>query len=334
MKMLINSPQTVVADALRGLAAAHPELDVDPEARVVVRKGAREGGRVGLVSGGGSGHEPLHAGFVGPGMLSAACPGEVFTSPVPDQVLRAAKAVDSGRGVLFIVKNYTGDVLNFDMAAELAEEDGIRVERVLVDDDVAVTDSLYTAGRRGTGATLFVEKIAGAAAEAGAPLEQVAAVARRVNAASRSFGVALSACTTPAKGSPTFDLPDGELELGIGIHGEPGRERRPMMSAREIAEFAVGAVLDDLADAAPADGPVLALVNGMGATPLLELYGFHAEVARVLADRGVPVARTLVGNYVTSLDMAGCSVTLCRADEELLRLWDAPVQTPALRWGR
>ncbi|MFF3724210.1 dihydroxyacetone kinase subunit DhaK [Streptomyces erythrochromogenes] len=334
MRMLINSPQTVVADALRGLAAAHPDLDVDPEARVVVRKGAREGGRVGLVSGGGSGHEPLHAGFVGPGMLSAACPGEVFTSPVPDQVVRAAKAVDSGRGVLFIVKNYTGDVLNFDMAAELAEEDGIRVERVLVDDDVAVTDSLYTAGRRGTGATLFVEKIAGAAAEEGAPLEQVAAVAQRVNEASRSFGVALSACTTPAKGSPTFDLPDGELELGIGIHGEPGRERRPMMSAREIAEFAVGAVLDDLADVAPADGPVLALVNGMGATPLLELYGFHAEVARVLADRGVPVARTLVGNYVTSLDMAGCSVTLCRADEELLRLWDAPVQTPALRWGR
>ncbi|MFE7093913.1 dihydroxyacetone kinase subunit DhaK [Streptomyces erythrochromogenes] len=334
MRMLINSPQTVVADALRGLAAAHPDLDVDPEARVVVRKGAREGGRVGLVSGGGSGHEPLHAGFVGPGMLSAACPGEVFTSPVPDQVVRAAKAVDSGRGVLFIVKNYTGDVLNFDMAAELAEEDGIRVERVLVDDDVAVTDSLYTAGRRGTGATLFVEKIAGAAAEEGAPLEQVAAVAKRVNEASRSFGVALSACTTPAKGSPTFDLPDGELELGIGIHGEPGRERRPMMSAREIAEFAVGAVLDDMANVAPADGPVLALVNGMGATPLLELYGFHAEVAQVLARRGVPVARTLVGNYVTSLDMAGCSVTLCRADEELLRLWDAPVQTPALRWGR
>ncbi|GHE63742.1 dihydroxyacetone kinase subunit DhaK [Streptomyces vinaceus] len=337
MKMLINSPQTVVADALRGLAAAHPDLDVDPEARVVVRRDARQGGRVGLVSGGGSGHEPLHAGFVGYGMLSAACPGEVFTSPVPDQMLRAAKAVDSGQGVLFVVKNYTGDVLNFDMAAELAEEDGIRVERVLVNDDVAVTDSLYTAGRRGTGATLFVEKIAGAAAEEGAPLEQVAAVARRVNEASGSFGVALSACTTPAKGSPTFDLPDGELELGIGIHGEPGRERRAMMTAAEIAEVAVGAVLDDMADAAPAaaaDAPVLALVNGMGATPLLELYGFHAEVVRVLAARGVPVARTLVGNYVTSLDMAGCSVTLCRADEEMLRLWDAPVQTAALRWGR
>ncbi|MFD3807570.1 dihydroxyacetone kinase subunit DhaK [Streptomyces sp. NPDC058611] len=334
MKMLINSADTVVADALRGMAAAHPELDVDVERRVVVRRDAREGGRVGLVSGGGSGHEPLHGGFVGYGMLSAACPGEVFTSPVPDQMVHAAKAVDAGQGVLFVVKNYTGDVLNFDMAAELAEEDGIRVERMLVDDDVAVTDSLYTAGRRGTGATLFVEKIAGAAAEAGAPLDQVAAVARRVNGASRSFGVALSACTTPAKGSPTFDLPDGELELGVGIHGEPGRERRAMMSAREIAEFAVGAVLDDLADVAPADGPVLALVNGMGATPLLELYGFHAEVAAVLAARGVPVARTLVGNYVTSLDMAGCSVTLCRADDELLRLWDAPVQTSALRWGR
>ncbi|MEU9803905.1 dihydroxyacetone kinase subunit DhaK [Streptomyces sp. NPDC051000] len=334
MNMLINSAETVVADALRGMAAAHPDLDVDVERRVVVRRGAREGGRVGLVSGGGSGHEPLHAGFVGYGMLSAACPGEVFTSPVPDQMLRAAKAVDSGQGVLFVVKNYTGDVLNFDMAAELAEEDGIRVERVLVNDDVAVTDSLYTAGRRGTGATLFVEKIAGAAAEAGAPLEQVAALARRVNEASRSFGVALTACSTPAKGSPTFDLPDGELELGVGIHGEPGRERRAMMPSRDIAEFAVGAVLEDLAEVAPADGPVLALVNGMGATPLLELYGFHAEVARVLAARGVPVARTLVGNYVTSLDMAGCSVTLCRVDDELLRLWDAPVETAALRWGR
>ncbi|MFF1556584.1 dihydroxyacetone kinase subunit DhaK [Streptomyces sp. NPDC058279] len=332
--MLINSAETVVADALRGLAAAHPDLDVDVERRVVVRRDAKTGGRVGLVSGGGSGHEPLHAGFVGPGMLSAACPGEVFTSPVPDQMVRAAAAVDSGQGVLFVVKNYTGDVLNFEMAADLAGEDGVRIEQVLVNDDVAVTDSLYTAGRRGTGATLFVEKIAGAAAEEGAPLEQVAALARRVNESSRSFGVALSAVTTPAKGSPTFDLPVGELELGIGIHGEPGRERRAMMTAREIADVAVGAVLDDLAQVGPADGPVIALVNGMGGTPLLELYGFHAEVARVLSERGVPIARTLVGNYVTSLDMAGCSVSLCRADEELLRLWDAPVRTAALRWGR
>lgn len=334
MKMLINSPETVVADALRGMAAAHPELNVDVERRVVVRRDAREGGRVGLVSGGGSGHEPLHAGFVGYGMLSAACAGEVFTSPVPDQMLRAASAVEAGRGVLFVVKNYTGDVLNFQMAAELAEEEGVRVESVLVNDDVAVTDSLYTAGRRGTGATLFVEKIAGAAAEEGAPLERVAAIARRVNEFSRSFGVALSACSTPARGGPTFDLPDGEMELGVGIHGEPGRERRAMMPAREIAEVAVGAVLEELGEVPPADGPVLALVNGMGATPLLELYGFHAEVARLLEARGVPVARALVGNYVTSLDMAGCSVTLCRADEEMLRLWDAPVQTAALRWGR
>ncbi|MEU8460844.1 dihydroxyacetone kinase subunit DhaK [Streptomyces sp. NPDC029003] len=334
MRMLINTADTVVADALRGMAAAHPDLDVDVEHRVIVRRDARGGGRVGLVSGGGSGHEPLHGGFVGYGMLSAACPGEVFTSPVPDQMLRAAGAVESGQGVLFVVKNYTGDVLNFQMAAELAEEDGVRIERVLVNDDVAVTDSLYTAGRRGTGATLFVEKIAGAAAEEGAPLDRVAAVARQVNESSRSFGVALSAVTTPAKGSPTFDLPDGELELGIGIHGEPGRERRATMTSREIAEVAVGAVLDDLAQSGPLEGPVLALVNGMGATPLLELYGFHAEVARVLEARGVPVARALVGNYVTSLDMAGCSVTLCRADDELLRLWDAPVQTPALRWGR
>ncbi|MGW9447456.1 dihydroxyacetone kinase subunit DhaK [Streptomyces sp. NPDC055632] len=329
MRMLINVPETVVADALRGMAAAHPELTVDVERRVVVRRDAPVAGKVALVSGGGSGHEPLHGGFVGPGMLAAACPGEVFTSPVPDQMVRAAAAVDSGAGVLFVVKNYTGDVMNFEMAAELAEDEGIQVAKVLVNDDVAVTDSLHTAGRRGTGATLFVEKIAGAAAEEGAPLERVESIARRVNERSRSFGVALSACTTPAKGGPTFDLPDGELELGVGIHGEPGRERRAMMTSREIADFTVDAVLEDLRPS----GPVLALVNGMGATPLLELYGFNAEVQRVLTERGVPVARTLVGNYVTSLDMAGCSVTLCEADEELLRLWDAPVRTPALRWG-
>ncbi|MET9675625.1 dihydroxyacetone kinase subunit DhaK [Streptomyces sp. NPDC006482] len=330
MRMLINVPETVVADALRGMAAAHPELTVDVERRIVLRRDAPVAGKVALVSGGGSGHEPLHGGFVGPGMLSAACPGEVFTSPVPDQMVRAAAAVDSGAGVLFVVKNYTGDVLNFEMAAELAEDEGIQVAKVLVDDDVAVTDSLYTAGRRGTGGTLFVEKIAGAAAEEGAPLERVEAIARRVNERCRSFGVALSACTTPAKGSPTFALPDGELELGVGIHGEPGRERRAMMTSREIADYAVDLVVEELRPS----GPVLVLVNGMGGTPLLELYGFNAEVQRVLGERRVPVARTLVGNYVTSLDMAGCSVTLCEVDEELLRLWDAPVRTPALRWGR
>ncbi|MFC9651119.1 MULTISPECIES: dihydroxyacetone kinase subunit DhaK [unclassified Streptomyces] len=330
MKMLINVPETVVADALRGLASAHPRLSVDVDNRVVVRSDAPVAGKVGLVSGGGSGHEPLHAGFVGPGMLSAACPGEVFTSPVPDQMVRAAAAVDSGAGVLFIVKNYTGDVLNFDMAAELAEDEGVRIAKVLVNDDVAVTDSLFTAGRRGTGATLFVEKLAGAAAEEGQPLERVEAIGRRVNESARSFGVALTAVSTPAKGSPTFDLPEGELELGIGIHGEPGRERRAMMTSHEIADFVVNAVLEDLRPS----GPVIVLVNGMGGTPLLELYGFNAEVQRVLGERGVAVARTLVGNYVTSLDMAGCSVTLCQVDEELLRLWDAPVETAALRWGR
>jgi phosphoenolpyruvate---glycerone phosphotransferase subunit DhaK len=329
MKMLINVPENVVADALRGIAAAHPELTVDVDNRVVVRRDAPVANKVGLVSGGGSGHEPLHGGFVGRGMLDAACPGAIFTSPVPDQMTRAAAAVDSGNGVLFVVKNYTGDVLNFYMAAELAEDEGIQVGKVLVQDDVAVTDSEFTAGRRGTGATLFVEKIAGALAEEGAPLERVESIARQVADSSRSFGVALAPCTTPSKGSPTFDLPPGELELGIGIHGESGRERRPMMTSGEIADFAVDAVLTDLEP----DGPVLALVNGMGATPLIELYGFCAEVQRVLDERRVPVARTLVGNYVTSLDMAGASVTLCRADEEMLRLYDAPVSTPALRWG-
>ncbi|WP_019357240.1 dihydroxyacetone kinase subunit DhaK [Streptomyces sp. AA1529] len=329
MRMLINVPESVVPDALRGMAAAHPELAVDVDRRVVVRRDAPVAGKVALVSGGGSGHEPLHGGFVGPGMLDAACPGEIFTSPVPDQMVAAAAAVDSGEGVLFVVKNYTGDVLNFDMAAELAEDEGVRIGKVLVEDDVAVTDSTHTAGRRGTGATLFVEKIAGALAAEGAPLERVEAVARQVADSSRSFGVALSPCSTPSKGGPMFELPAGELELGIGIHGEPGRERRPMMTSGEIADFAVDAVLEDLRP----EEPVLALVNGMGATPLLELYGFCGEVHRILAERRIPVARTLVGNYVTSLDMAGASVTLCRADEELLRLWDAPVQTAGLRWG-
>ncbi|GAA1720003.1 dihydroxyacetone kinase subunit DhaK [Streptomyces yatensis] len=329
MKMLINVPETVVADALRGMAACHPELIVDVENRVIVRRDAPVEDKVGLVSGGGSGHEPLHGGFVGPGMLDAACPGEVFTSPVPDQMVRAAAAVDSGKGVLFIIKNYTGDVLNFDMAAELAEDEGIQVAKVLVNDDVAVTDSLYTAGRRGTGATLFVEKIAGAAAAEGAPLERVESIARRVNELSRSFGVALSPCSTPSKGGPTFELPAGELELGVGIHGEPGRERRAMMTSHEIADYAVQVVVEDLRP----ENPVLLLVNGMGATPQLELYGFAAEVHRALGERQVAVARTLVGNYVTSLDMAGASITLCQVDEDLLRLWDAPVRTAGLRWG-
>ncbi|RMI28223.1 dihydroxyacetone kinase subunit DhaK [Streptomyces triticirhizae] len=331
MKLLINGAERVVADALRGMAAAHPELRVDVERRLVVRRDAPVAGKVALISGGGSGHEPLHAGFVGPGMLDAACAGEVFTSPVPDQMTRAASQVHGGAGVLLIVKNYTGDVLNFDMAAELVEEDGIEVTKVVVQDDVAVTDSTFTAGRRGTGGTLFVEKLAGAAAEEGAPLARVAEIARRAADASRSFGVALHGPTTPAKGSPTFDLPPDELELGIGIHGEPGRERRAMLSAAEIADVTVEALLADYPASPP--GPLICLTNGMGGTPLLELYGFHAEVVRALDERGATLARSLVGNYVTSLDMAGCSVSLCEVDDELLRLWDAPVSTPGLRWG-
>ncbi|MCU7822500.1 dihydroxyacetone kinase subunit DhaK [Kitasatospora sp. DSM 101779] len=330
MKKLINSPETVVADALAGLAAAHPELAVDAAARVVRRARPGAPGKTALVSGGGSGHEPLHVGFVGPGMLDAACPGEVFTSPVPDQVLAAARAVDTGGGVLFVVKNYTGDVMNFALAAELAAEEGIEVATVLVDDDVAVQDSTFTAGRRGTGATLVVEKAAGALAELGAPLAEVAALGRRVNAASRSYAVALTAATVPAVGRPGFELPEDEIEAGVGIHGEPGRRREPLRPARELAAEVVDTVLADHG-LAPGD-EVIALVNGMGATPLLELYVVFGEVADRLADAEVRIARSLVGNYVTSLDMAGFSLTLTRADAELLRLWDAPVATPALTW--
>lgn len=328
--MLINSPETVVADALAGLAAAHPGLRVDSGRRIVRRAEPGRAGKPALVSGGGSGHEPLHAGFVGPGMLDAACPGEVFTSPVPDQMLAAAQAVDTGGGVLFLVKNYTGDVLNFQLAAELLEDEGIASRTVLINDDVAVEDSLYTAGRRGTGATLFAEKHAGAAAERGADLAEAAAVAERTNAVSRSFGIALGPCTAPAAGRPGFELGDDEIELGVGIHGEPGRRRAPYGPARELAELAVDAVCTDL----DFSGEAMVLLNGMGASPLLELYVVYGEVVRALEQRGVRVVRNLVGNYVTSLDMPGFSLTLCRAEPDLVELWDAPVQTPALRWGR
>jgi dihydroxyacetone kinase-like protein len=330
VKKLINEPDAVVGEALEGVAAAHPSLAVDVENRVVRRAGAPRPGKVGLVSGGGSGHEPLHAGFVGHGMLDAACPGEVFTSPVPDQMLAAARAVDAGAGVLFLVKNYTGDVLNFQMAAELAEEEGIRVESVLIDDDVAVEDSLYTAGRRGTGATVFAEKIAGALAEQGADLEAVAAVAREVDERSRSFGVALTACTTPAAGKPGFALAESEVELGIGIHGEPGRRRGPMAPAADLVATALDAIGEDL----ELSGDLLVLANGMGASPLIELYIVFNEARKLLEARGARVARSLVGNYVTSLDMQGFSLTVCRLTDRLTELWDAPVETPALRWGR
>jgi dihydroxyacetone kinase-like protein len=332
MNKLINDPANVVADALRGIAAAHPDLRVDLEHRIVYRGDAPVPGKVGLISGGGSGHEPLHAGFVGLGMLDAACAGEVFTSPVPDQMAAATKAVDGGAGVLHIVKNYTGDVMNFEMAAEIAEaETGVAVTSVVTNDDVAVQDSLYTAGRRGVGVTVLVEKIAGAAAEQGRSLAEVADVARKVNSLGRSMGVALTSCTVPAAGKPTFELPDGQMEVGIGIHGEPGRRRVPIAPAGEIAEMLVDPVLSDL-DFTGGDG-VIAFVNGMGATPLIELYVMYNEVATILGKAGITVARSLVGPYITSLDMAGCSVTLVKADDEILRLWDAPVRTPALRWG-
>ncbi|MEQ4716066.1 dihydroxyacetone kinase subunit DhaK [Nonomuraea sp. B19D2] len=326
MKKLINTADSVVEDALNGMAAAHPSLRIRD--RVVYRAEGPRAGKVGLVSGGGSGHEPLHAGFVGYGMLDAACPGEIFTSPVPDQIIDATRAVDGGAGVLHIVKNYTGDVLNFEMAAELVED--VEVVSVLVDDDVAVQDSLYTAGRRGTGATVFVEKMAGALAEQGAPLAQVALVAGEVDERSRSFGIALTSCTTPHAGKPTFDLPETDVELGIGIHGEPGRARVPMASARELAATAMEAVHGDL----PLRGDLLVMVNGMGSTPLMELYVVFAEVAAFIKGKGARVSRSLVGNYVTSLDMQGFSVSICLLDDTLTRLWDAPVETPGLRWGR
>ncbi|PRX62824.1 dihydroxyacetone kinase DhaK subunit [Nonomuraea fuscirosea] len=326
MKKLINTAESVVEDALNGMAAAHPSLRIRDH--VVYRAQGPRRGKVGLVSGGGSGHEPLHVGFVGHGMLDAACAGEIFTSPVPDPIIEATLGVDGGAGVLHIVKNYTGDVLNFEMAAELVE--GVEVASVLVDDDVAVQDSLYTAGRRGTGATLFVEKIAGALAEEGAPLARVAAVAQEVDERSRSFGIALTSCTTPSAGKPTFDLPETEVELGIGIHGEPGRARVPLAPARELAEVAMEAVHRDQ----PLRGDLLVMVNGMGGTPLMELYVVFAEVAAFIKGKGARVTRSLVGNYVTSLDMQGFSVSVCLLDDALTRLWDAPVETPALRWGR
>ena len=329
MKKLINSPADVLADALRGIQAAHPDVRVDTENRVILRGEPTRAGKVALVSGGGSGHEPMHGGFVGRGMLDAACAGEVFTYPTPDQMLAADQAVDSGAGVLHIVKNYTGDVLNFEMAAELAQGEGIRVETVVVADDVAVQDSTWTAGRRGTGTTVILEKIVGALAEEGADLDAVLALAEKVSGNGRSMGVALTSCTVPSAGKPTFELPDDEMEVGVGIHGEPGRERRPLATAKEIASMLVDPILADM----DATGPTIVLLSGLGGTPLIELYVMWAEIAPLLETAGVSVERVLVGDYITSLDMAGCSLTIVKADEEMLRLWDAPVVTPGLRWG-
>jgi dihydroxyacetone kinase-like protein len=332
MKKLINRPEDAVREALEGVAAAHGDrLRVHIDPHYIVRVDAPVQGKVALVSGGGSGHEPLHGGFVGVGMLDAACPGEVFTCPTPDQMLAATKAVDGGAGVLHIVKNYTGDVMNFEMAAELTRDEGIAVEQVVIDDDVAVKDSLYTAGRRGVGATVLAEKICGAAAELRRPLEEVVGLCRKVNANARSMGAALTSCTVPMAGKPTFELGDDEIELGVGIHGEPGRERRKLASAHEIVGALAAAVLDDLPFAR--GDRVLAFVNGLGGTPLMELYVVYGELHKLLEARGIVITRNLIGSYITSLDMAGCSITLLRLDDELTALWDAPVNTTGLRWG-
>jgi dihydroxyacetone kinase-like protein len=332
VKKLINDPRAVVDESVEGFGLAHADLvTVSSDPKYVIRRDAPVAGKVGLVSGGGSGHEPLHAGFVGRGMLDAAVPGAVFTSPTPDQIIPATLAVNSGAGVLHIVKNYTGDVLNFETAAEMAQAEGVEVRTVLVNDDVAVEDSLYTAGRRGVGGTVLVEKIAGAAAERGDDLDAVAAVGDRVNQNVRTMGVALTACTVPHAGSPSFDLDDTEIEIGIGIHGEPGRHRIAMEPADGITDRLLEPILEDLGLAS--GDRTLLFVNGMGGTPLSELYIVYRRAAQVLADRGAVVERSLVGNYITSLEMQGCSISVLRLDDELTELWDAPVHTPALRWG-
>ncbi|PWC07867.1 dihydroxyacetone kinase subunit DhaK [Mycetocola zhujimingii] len=333
MKKLINDPKNVVTEAVAGFAAAHPDIvRASEDPLFVVRADAPVAGKVGLVSGGGSGHEPLHAGFVGFGMLDAAVPGPVFTSPTPDPIVAATHAVDGGAGVLHIVKNYTGDVLNFETAADLAAADGVEVRSVIVNDDVAVQDSLYTAGRRGVAGTVLIEKIAGAAAQRGDALDDVAAVAERVNANVRSMGVALTPCVVPHAGEPSFELAEDEIEIGIGIHGEPGRERITLEPADRIVDRLLGPIIDDGGFAT--GDRVLLLVNGMGGTPLVELYIVYRHAAEVLAGRGIEITRSLVGNYTTSLEMQGCSLTVLRLDDELTELWDAPVQTAALRWGR
>jgi phosphoenolpyruvate---glycerone phosphotransferase subunit DhaK len=327
MKKLINTADTMLSESLNGLAAIHGDILILGEGETFVRRKALKPGKVALVSGGGSGHEPLHAGFVGSGMLDAACPGQVFTSPTPDQMLAAVQAVDTGAGALFIVKNYEGDVMNFEMAAEMAAG---KVATVVTDDDVAVPKSTWSTGRRGVAGTMIVEKMVGAAAEQGRDLAALKTLGEEVNQRTRSMGVALTSCTVPAAGKPTFALAEDEMEMGVGIHGEPGRRRVKLASADAIAEEMMAAILDDLD--LKRGAPCLLLVNGFGGTPMMELYLMANAAARIMAGRGLSVARGLVGSYVTSLDMAGCSLTVTALDDELLRLWDAPVHTAALRW--
>ncbi|MEA5620944.1 dihydroxyacetone kinase subunit DhaK [Cronbergia sp. UHCC 0137] len=363
MKKLINQPADFVRESLEGMAVAHADLiQVNYEPTFVYRADAPVQGKVAIISGGGSGHEPMHVGFVGRGMLDAACPGEIFTSPTPDQMLAATKRVDGGAGILYIVKNYSGDVMNFEMAMELAHSQGIRALSILIDDDVAMKDSLFTQGRRGVGTTVLAEKICGAAAEQGYDLHQVADLCRRVNVHGRSVGVALSSCTVPAKGTPTFVLGNREIELGIGIHGEPGTERVSMKSGDEITEILArwlcppqASLLDDTTysrtvkewnetkgkwvDIELLNKPLqksdrlLAFVNSMGGTPIAELYLVYRKLAEICEQEGLQIVRNLIGPYMTSLEMQGCSITLLKLDDEMLKLWDAPVKTPSLRWG-
>jgi dihydroxyacetone kinase-like protein len=326
MKKLINSVDAVLTESLDGFVAAHSDILVLGDGHKFVRRRNLKSGKVALISGGGSGHEPLHGGLVGHGMLDAACPGQVFTSPTPDQMVEAAAAVNTGAGVLFIVKNYEGDVMNFEMAAEMSEG----VMRVLTNDDVAVEDSLYTTGRRGVAGTLVVEKIVGAAAEEGMELADLKTLGDRVNASTRSMGVALTSCTVPAAGKPNFEIGDNEMEFGVGIHGEPGRRRDKLAPADAIAGEMCAAIIGDLG--AAAKGKALLFVNGFGGTPLMELYLMYNSARKIFEEHGITIARSLVGSYVTSLDMAGCSITLTILDDEAARLWDAPVHTAALRW--
>ena len=332
MKKLINKPDEVVLEEFKGIELAHPDLvkvHYDPD--YIVRVDAPVKGKVGLLSGGGSGHEPMHGGFVGMGMLDAACPGAVFTSPTPDQMLEATKAIDGGAGVLHIVKNYTGDVMNFEMAADLAKAEGIDVEAVVVNDDVAVKDSTWTAGRRGVGLTVLMEKLVGAAAEEGRSLQEIADLARKINDQGRSMGMALTSCTVPHAGKPTFDLPEDEMEIGIGIHGEPGRTRMKIKPADEVTEILMTPIIEDIPY--KSGDEVLLFVNSMGGTPLIELYILYRKAVEILEAKGIKVVRNLIGPYITSLEMAGCSFTLLKMDEDLIKLWDAPVKTAGMRWG-
>lgn len=332
MKKLINKPEDVVKEELEGIAFAHSDLvKVHYNPNYVVRVDAPVKGKVGVLSGGGSGHEPMHGGFVGMGMLDAACPGAVFTSPTPDQMLEATKAINGGAGVLHIVKNYTGDIMNFEMAADLARSEDMEVEAVIIDDDVAVKDSLYTAGRRGVGATVLAEKVCGAAAEQHRSLKEVADVCRKANGWGRSMGMALTSCTVPHVGKPTFDLPEDQMEIGIGIHGEPGRKRMVVKPADEIVEMLMEPILSDIPY--KAGDQVLLFVNGMGGTPLVELYIVYRKAYEIATKHGLKVVRNLIGPYITSLEMAGTSITVLKLDDDLLKLWDAPVKTPGLRWG-